>query len=529
MTIPAAQYLRMSTEHQQYSLANQAAAIAVYADENGFLITRTYEDAGRSGLAIKNRPGLANLLRDVVTGRRRFKAVLVYDISRWGRFQDSDEAAHYEFLCKKAGIPVHYCAEQFVNDGSVTSFLLKAVKRGMAAEYSRELGVKVRAGQARLVAMGYRMGGRASYGLRRMLIDADGTQVRTLRSGEHKSLTTQRTVLVPGPPNEQEVVRKIFQIALAGKKSLAIARSLNARQIPYSSGNPWTLYNVLGVLHNSAYAGMNVWGTTSQRLSESTIRKTPDQWVRCDNAFTPIIDPATFGKVQDIFASGGMYSDQQLLDALRRLLEKRGSLSERILRHSRGVPSAHAYQWHFGSLNKAYQMIGYTPTFCSLSTPERRATSVALRNGFIRKIANSCPTVVRVAARNYKLRPHLIVDESIKVVPLILPTDTTLDGHLRWLCHPVPAERKYVTLACALDATNLRIRSSFVWAPGPMRRTFKTLKEMRNWGFRLSSPIAFARLARKAAQLKTAFTHVPAPGKGNWYCSSIHRLPRSAS
>jgi DNA invertase Pin-like site-specific DNA recombinase len=63
MAIPAAQYLRMSTEHQQYSLANQAAAIAIYAKENGFFVARTYKDAGRSGLNIKNRPGLASLLR----------------------------------------------------------------------------------------------------------------------------------------------------------------------------------------------------------------------------------------------------------------------------------------------------------------------------------------------------------------------------------------------------------------------------------------------------------------------------------
>src|SRR4029453_19126677 len=116
MAIPAAQYLRMSTEHQQYSLANQAAAIATYAQEHGFSIIRTYEDAGRSGLSIANRRGLSTLLSDVITGAQRFKAVLVYDVSRWGRFQDFDEAAHYEFLCKKAGIPVHYRSEQFAND-----------------------------------------------------------------------------------------------------------------------------------------------------------------------------------------------------------------------------------------------------------------------------------------------------------------------------------------------------------------------------------------------------------------------------
>lgn len=196
MRIPAAQYLRMSTEHQQYSLANQAAAIANYAEANGFIVVRTYEDPGRSGLSIQNRPGLANLLRDVVTGRHSFKAVLVYDVSRWGRFQDCDEAAHYEFLCKKAGIPVHYCAEQFTNDGTVSSWLLKALKRSMAAEFSRELGVKVRAGKCRLAALGYRMGGSAPYALRRMLIEADRTPVRVLKPGEHKSLTTQRTILV---------------------------------------------------------------------------------------------------------------------------------------------------------------------------------------------------------------------------------------------------------------------------------------------------------------------------------------------
>ena len=502
MATPAAQYLRMSTEHQHYSFASQAAAIAVYAAENGFAVIRTYEDAGRSGLAIKNRPGLASLLRDVVTGGRRFKAVLVYDVSRWGRFQDSDEAAHYEFLCKKAGIPVHYCAEPFANDGSVSSFLLKALKRSMAAEYSRELGVKVRASQARLAAMGYRMGGKACYGLRRMLINADGSHVRLLTSGEHKSFATQRVTLIPGPRSEQAVVREIFKMALGGSRSLAIARSLNARKLTYSNKKPWTLYNVLSVLHQPAYAGINVWGTTSQRLSASTIRKTPEEWIRCDNAFMPVVDPETFVKLRERFASGCLYSDQELLDALRQVLARRGNLSERILRHSHGVPSPHAYQLHFGSLNKAYQMIGYTPSSCSLSTPERRAKSIDLRNDFMQVIADSCPTVVRLAARNRKLRPHLIVDDSIRVAVLILPTDTTSSGHLRWLCEPVPAEAKNVTVACALDASNTHLRSSYVWASGPKRKTFRTQKDMCSWGFRLSSPLAFPRLVRKAARLK---------------------------
>lgn len=158
--IPAAQYLRMSTEHQQYSIRNQADAIQEYARGHGFAVVRTYEDSGRSGLILKRRAGLQQLLADVVSGKPDYAAVLVYDVSRWGRFQDADEAAHYEFLCKQAGIPVHYCAEPFANDTTVSSSILKALKRSMAAEFSRELGVKVYEGKKRLVHLGFRVGGK---------------------------------------------------------------------------------------------------------------------------------------------------------------------------------------------------------------------------------------------------------------------------------------------------------------------------------------------------------------------------------
>ena len=114
----AAQYVRMSTEHQQYSTENQADKILDYAAQHGFEIVRTYADEGKSGLSISGRDGLQRLLADVKVGNTDFEAVLVYDVSRWGRFQDADESAHYEYTCKQAGILVIYCAEQFENDGS---------------------------------------------------------------------------------------------------------------------------------------------------------------------------------------------------------------------------------------------------------------------------------------------------------------------------------------------------------------------------------------------------------------------------
>lgn len=152
---PAAQYLRMSTDHQQYSILNQSAAIVLYAAAHNLGIVRSFVDKGKSGTSIKRREGLQEVLRVVETGGADFTEVVVYDVSRWGRFPDSDQAAHYEFLCKRAGIAVRYCAEQFENDDSVTSNLLKALKRTMAGEFSRELSVKVSAGQRRLASMGW--------------------------------------------------------------------------------------------------------------------------------------------------------------------------------------------------------------------------------------------------------------------------------------------------------------------------------------------------------------------------------------
>src|SRR3546814_10058444 len=83
--IPVAQYLRMSREHQRYSIRNQARAISAYAAEHDLEIVRTYTDPGASGLTLKNRQALQALLADVIKPTRPFERILVQDVSRWGR------------------------------------------------------------------------------------------------------------------------------------------------------------------------------------------------------------------------------------------------------------------------------------------------------------------------------------------------------------------------------------------------------------------------------------------------------------
>jgi DNA invertase Pin-like site-specific DNA recombinase len=98
----AAKYVRMSAEHQQYSIDNQADTIGLYAREHNMEIVRTYTDSGKSGLSIHNRPGLRQLITDVEGGSPGYATILIYDVSRWGRFQDVDESAYYEYRCRRA-------------------------------------------------------------------------------------------------------------------------------------------------------------------------------------------------------------------------------------------------------------------------------------------------------------------------------------------------------------------------------------------------------------------------------------------
>jgi len=197
----------------------------------------------------------------------------VYDVSRWGRFQDSDEGIYYEYLCKRAKIAVHYCAELFPNDTSLTTAVLKTVKRTMAAEYSRELSVKVFAGQCRLIELGYRQGGPAGFGLRRQLIAQDRTAKGILTRGEHKSIHTDRVILVPGPDDEVRVVREIYdRFVNHAETEDAIAKTLNSRNVVTDLGRQWTRATIRQILTNPKYCGANVFNRRSFKLKKQRVK-----------------------------------------------------------------------------------------------------------------------------------------------------------------------------------------------------------------------------------------------------------------
>jgi DNA invertase Pin-like site-specific DNA recombinase len=363
LPVRAAQYVRMSTEHQQYSPENQLEVVRQYAASHNMEIVQEYSDHGRSGLNIAGREGLNQLMSDVESKRTDFSALLVYDVSRWGRFQDVDESAYYEYVLKRAGIRVHYCAEQFENDGSMSSSVLKTLKRSMAAEYSRELSVKVFSGQCRLIELGFRQGGPAGYGLRRQLIDRDRNPKGLLGRGERKSLQTDRVILVPGPELEIETVRQIYDLfAVQGKTEHEIMETLNGRGVLGEHGRPWTRATVHQVLTNPKYIGANIYNRRSFKLKHKRVKNPMQMWIWRDGAFEPIVTASLFEQARAIIESRHHHlSDQELLERLRELLRVQGRLSGILIDETEDMPSSSCYSSRFGSLARAYSLIGWNP------------------------------------------------------------------------------------------------------------------------------------------------------------------------
>jgi DNA invertase Pin-like site-specific DNA recombinase len=470
----------MSDEAQQYSIDNQQEAIKEYADRRGFTIVKTYADSNRSGVIAKHRTALRDLLRDVVNGVAEYKAILVYDVSRWGRYPNNDEAAHYEFLCSSSGIPLHYCAEPFTNDGSASSSILKALKRSMAAEFSRELGEKEFRGKTRLVQLGFWVGGTPGYGYRRLMISASGKRKQLLKLGDNKSLTTDRVILVPGPRKEIECVRLMFSMAMERNGCSAIARHLNQMGLTHDHGRPWSHQSVFNILTNPKYAGCNVWHRSTLRLRDKRERVVREQWIMKPRAFVPIVDQDTFDRAQEALPRAGDYSwsDDEILRRVRRLLKVKGRLSENLLDAARGMPSLYTIYKHFGSYQRLYERVGYRIPSDVLFISEQAQRALSLRRELIETITTRFPNKVVISRISQRHRAALLIDGTFTVSILLCRPERRdrQNGKLCWAVEPHLGEQTNVTLLCTMNCTHDQVLDYYVFVGMGMCRSHRLYK-----------------------------------------------------
>lgn len=373
----AAAYVRMSTEHQRYSIQNQVAEIEAYCERNELTIVRLYADAGISGLNFENRPGLRSLIGDAEAGSLPFDFLVVLDVSRWGRFQNPDEGAYYEHILRRAGVRMVYCGEPFENDDSPAATIIKSVKRAMAAEFSRELSRKVKAGLRRNALNGYRGGGHPGYGLRRVILSRDGTVVHVAKDGERKALQDGRTVLGLGSALEVRTVRRIFRLFVADRWRIdQIAKQLNREKIPAHSGGDWSPRQVSRILFNEKYAGTCLFGFTTESLGSRRRPTQPNHRVKVRNAYPAIVSLRLFNAAQAIrMRRSRTWSREEAIRGLRTLFASHGVITRMLLEASTLVPSLKKIRTLFGSITAA-QMAAGIPI---QSNAEKRALMGAAR------------------------------------------------------------------------------------------------------------------------------------------------------
>lgn len=416
--IHAAEYIRMSSDVQDLSPAIQRQAISDYAQSNDIRLIATYVDEGRSGLAVKNRPAMKQLLKDVAEDGCPFSMVLVYDVSRWGRFEDTDASAYYEYHCRLNGVDVVYVQEPFVADKSPMSAVLKNLKRAMAAEYSRELAVKSRAGQTRSIELGYQMGLPPCIGFRREAVSREGVPKRILGPKERKPSPTDRVRWIPGPPDEVQLVRRIYSLYATTDITIkGLAELLDGEGLRASDGGALTAQRIGCLLHSEAVAGTFVWGRRDER--SGTYREPSDPAItRQESSTLALVDHKTVAIVRwkRSRARGRRRSKSLLLDQLRAAVRADPGLSTVDL-PAHGCATEGVYRKFFGSFVTAVRLAGRDDSLATAIQRQRQARGDRLAKSFtsdlgalLRSEHIVCAKLPRFRVLLLENRLHLAID-----------------------------------------------------------------------------------------------------------------------
>ena len=366
---PAAQYIRMSTDKQDLSPAIQQEAIQSYAEANDLEIVARYKDEGRSGLNLANRPGLKQLLDDVVNGPN-FQVVLVFDVSRWGRFQNPDASAYYDYQCGLHGVQVIYVAETFGAELSPMSALVKSMKRVMAAEYSRDLAWKCRAGQQRVLTMGFEMGQLPCIGYRRHSISADGTRRVPLEVGQRKFAFTDRIEWALAPAGEVALVERIFELYATTRCSIrGLARIGVDEGWSNSRGEPISYGMVKSLLRCETFIGNFLWGRSHPQASNRIATGALSRFV---GGVPRIVDDSTWALVQAKLSGTGAVprSRSTLLAELGRAVRRNPHLTSSDLA-TQSCAHVGTYKRHFGTWTNALHLAGADPALIARNVADR--------------------------------------------------------------------------------------------------------------------------------------------------------------
>ena len=272
---PVALYARVSSDRQDVdlSVAAQLRALRDFAERNGYIVAREYIDEAESGRT-SDRPQFTKMLDEAAQPDAPFQEILVWKFSRFTRKRE--HAVAFKSMLRRRGIRVTSITEHA--DDTPTGKLMEAIIESVDEFYSENLAQEVTRGMREAASRGFWVASRPPYGYKRVKV-ADGGK--------------ERPRLELNPPVD-DIVRRIFDMAINGSSVLDITRVLNDEGIPTTNGKPWLKTTVHRLLNNEAYTGTLVWGQNAKDGSEP---------VRVEDAHPAIVTRDEYQYVQRLLKS----------------------------------------------------------------------------------------------------------------------------------------------------------------------------------------------------------------------------------
>ena len=267
--IPAAGYLRMSSDKQETSIDDQRSELIAYAAKRGFVIVEWYADEGISGWKNKQRIGFQRLIADAPGGT--FKVILCWDQSRFSRF-DPIEANYYWHQLRQVGVTIETVKEGKLDFETLGGWLTASVQQHGKNDYCRSLAADSARGRRKRVLEG-KWTCPPPYGYR-------------LENG----------VLALGDAEKVETVRRIFRLRASGKGFRSIAGTLNREGVASPHNKSWQTRQLCNMLKRETYLGRTVIGKEPTGKFSHVV----EQRQTIENTHPPIIDAELWQAVQAV-------------------------------------------------------------------------------------------------------------------------------------------------------------------------------------------------------------------------------------
>jgi DNA invertase Pin-like site-specific DNA recombinase len=434
INLALAYYRHSRPKAQEQSVPIQRERARKFAQENRMEIIHEEADEGHSGL-LADRPGFRRLFDEWIgiPTAPKVKYLLINDVTRFGRFQKTDEAAYYSFICDKAGVQIIYLEDGIPTENQSLMFDLQTViRRFQAADFSRQQSAKVKKGACEVVKEGFFAGGRPAFGLGRQLYSIDRNPKQLLQKGEHKSISNERVKPIPLNDETTEAVKTIFHLYVNEWKNIQeIAEHINSLGVPTAMGLEWKPGGVLRTLRNPAYIGKNIYNKNSNYLKTGRKKNSEDDWVVRDEAFPAIIDRELFFKAQErlYWSNPRNYRQGALaIHKVRKFLAD--DLKELFLKNGIDKAKVSALVYRFPlTFGVSFYHGAQTQNWCFLISEAQRAHDFIIGIG-VNKETEEIDKVFLLPTRDFGLGNFMIFSQTDNIYSLLHVPSTEVENRL---------------------------------------------------------------------------------------------------